>query len=125
MGFKAAENLSGIQGFVTPNSQAADEDAPIGFQPLDPGTLLGVSDISVASLQDSIRATTLQERAIADFSRAIQLDPGFANAYRDRALAYTMLGKDPEASADVARAVELGVDSNSLNNAIKEVKRLR
>ncbi len=51
------------------------------------------------------------EEAIADATRALELDPNSAFAYQTRAEAYRMLGKYEEAIADATRALE--VDPNS------------
>jgi tetratricopeptide (TPR) repeat protein len=43
-------------------------------------------------------------RAIADYSEVIRLNPRFANAYANRALAYEELGDQARAAADRAMA---------------------
>jgi tetratricopeptide (TPR) repeat protein/O-antigen ligase len=66
------------------------------------------------------------ERAYEDLSQAIILSRGGdARAYYNRALASTALGRDAEASVDLERAVELGVDRNTLTAAIEEIKKQR
>ena len=52
-------------------------------------------------------ARTEYDQAIADFSKAIELNPRYAAAYNDRAVAYTNKGDYQRAVADVTRAVEL------------------
>jgi tetratricopeptide (TPR) repeat protein len=47
------------------------------------------------------------DRAIADYTRAIELDPKNLSAYNDRGVAYTSKGDYERAIADVTRAVEL------------------
>ena len=47
-------------------------------------------------------------QAIEHLNEAIQLDSRFAAAYINRALAYTLLGRNAEAERDVERAAELG-----------------
>ena len=47
------------------------------------------------------------QRAIEDFDKAIQLDPGYAKAYYNRGLAYRRLGQHTKAEADYARACSL------------------
>ena len=59
------------------------------------------------------------------YSRAILIDPLYADAYADRALAYTLLAKDKVAKVDSDRAVELGVDRVELEGAIQELKKER
>ena len=45
-----------------------------------------------------------------------------AGAYRGRALAYTLLGKDPEAQQNADRAIKLGIDATAMGNAIEGMK---
>ena len=47
------------------------------------------------------------DRAIADFTEAIEIDPKHVSAYNDRGLAHTSKGDYARAIADVTRAVEL------------------
>ena len=47
------------------------------------------------------------DRAIADFDRAIQLDPESANTYNDRGAAYAMKGDYDRAIADLDKAIQL------------------
>jgi tetratricopeptide (TPR) repeat protein len=47
------------------------------------------------------------ERAIGDFSRAIELDGSFALAYYNRGLAQERLGDNAAAAADYRRALAL------------------
>ena len=47
------------------------------------------------------------EEAIADYTKAIELDPKDADAYYNRGGAYKALGKTKEAEADFAKAKEL------------------
>jgi curved DNA-binding protein CbpA len=44
------------------------------------------------------------ERAIANFDAAIRLDPGFEQAYRDRAAAFSVTSRFERAAADLAKA---------------------
>jgi tetratricopeptide (TPR) repeat protein len=48
-----------------------------------------------------------QERAIQDYSRAIQADPRFAGAYNNRAWAYHRVGQPDRGLPDADRAVQL------------------
>ena len=50
------------------------------------------------------------EQAIADFSRAIELEPENATAYRGRGVAYNESGDPDQALADFERAIELQPD---------------
>ena len=47
------------------------------------------------------------ESAIADYNRAIELDPGFAEAHYDRGSSFYELGSYEEALADLTRAIDL------------------
>ena len=47
------------------------------------------------------------ERAIADYTTAIQLRPDYAEAYNDRGFAYYLKGDAERAIADYTRAIEL------------------
>ena len=46
--------------------------------------------------------------AIADYTKAIELKPDYAQAYNKRGFAYLMLGPKSKAQADFKRAIELG-----------------
>ena len=64
--------------------------------------------------------------AIAAYSEAIELDPDFAQAYRNRGFSYYRLRKGEEAIKDYERFIELEPDSpvrQSLEDAIREIKR--
>lgn len=56
---------------------------------------------------------------------AIRLDLQNAFAYANRALTYTLLGKDIEAQKDIDRAVELDIDRAELETKIEGFKNLR
>lgn len=47
------------------------------------------------------------DRAIADYTTAIQLKPDYAEAYNDRGFAYYLKGNGERAIADFTRAIEL------------------
>ena len=47
------------------------------------------------------------DQAIADFNKAIELNPSYATAYNDRAVVYANKGDFQRAVADVTKAVEL------------------
>ena len=57
------------------------------------------------------------ERAIDDFSRAIELEPQMARAYSYRAEAYRLIGNTDQAILDATRALQLSGDSKSTANA--------
>lgn len=47
------------------------------------------------------------DRAIADYSKAIELNPQYADAYYNRAIAYQHKGDNDRAAADANRAIAL------------------
>ena len=56
--------------------------------------------------------------AIADFNKAIELNPSFSNAYALRGSAYFMLNNIEKAKEDAKKAAELG--DKRLLNLLKE-----
>ena len=64
--------------------------------------------------------------AVADFDRALKLDPNRAATWAYRGLALLLQGKDAEAERDFARCLELDPDlKTSLASRIDEAKRQR
>jgi tetratricopeptide (TPR) repeat protein len=62
-----------------------------------------------------VAATNKKEKedysgAIADYTKAIQLDPKFAKAYNERGLVYQILKQDKNALADFDRAIQIKPD---------------
>lgn len=57
------------------------------------------------------------ERAIGDFSRAMELEPQMASAYSYRAEAYRLIGNADQAILDATRALQLAGDPKSTANA--------
>jgi tetratricopeptide (TPR) repeat protein len=55
------------------------------------------------------------DKAIADYTAAIQLNPNFATAYYARGCAYRKKGEDATAEKDVAQAKALGYDRHAEN----------
>jgi lipoprotein NlpI len=54
------------------------------------------------------------ERAILDFTTAIQINPNYTEAYANRGLMYTLVEKDAEALQDFNQAAQLGADRANL-----------
>ena len=47
------------------------------------------------------------EKAIADYSQAIRIDPEYATAYNNRGLSYHQLGQDEKAIDDYSQAIRI------------------
>ena len=65
------------------------------------------------------------EAALADYSEAISLAPTDAESYAGRATTAAYLGRDEEADADAARAVELGFNRYLMEAMLAEARRDR
>ncbi len=52
------------------------------------------------------------ESAIADYNKAIELDPAFADAHYDRGYSFYEMGRLEEAVRDSSRAIELNPDDD-------------
>lgn len=55
--------------------------------------------------------------AIADFTKAVEFEPGYAEAYANRGLAYLVQGNEPQANQDFQRALSI---KDELKIAIEE-----
>jgi tetratricopeptide (TPR) repeat protein len=64
------------------------------------------------------------DRAIADFDKAIQLQPDFADAYFNRGLAYYYKGEYDCAIADFKKVLELSQDPQLRQVAEEQLKAL-
>ena len=62
------------------------------------------------------------EQAINNFTRAIELKPGVADMYGNRAVAHAAISEDEKSEADVAEAVRLGAPPGGLSSVIDYVK---
>ena len=60
--------------------------------------------------------------AVSRYDEAIRLDSNIADAYANRALALTFIGRDELALEDIEMTVALGADRASLETAIEEFK---
>lgn len=109
---EAYEYLKAIP-FTPPPEPSAPPTAPT--TPLKPRIYTtGASGAEVAYQAGVEHATQgLYEEAIADFSRAIRLDPDYAEAYRYRGFVYSVLGFELGAESDLAKAKALGLTSES------------
>ena len=76
---------------------------------------LGVAFLSMADF----------EQAINNFTKAIELKPGVADMYGNRAVAHAAIGEDEQSEADVAEAVRLGAPPEGLEAVIDYVKEQR
>ncbi|MFF4291651.1 tetratricopeptide repeat protein, partial [Streptomyces sp. NPDC001633] len=59
---------------------------------------------------DALRVTGRDEEALADYDRALELDPGYAYAYASRGVSLSNLGRHEEGLADLDRALALQPD---------------
>ena len=76
---------------------------------------LGVAYLSMADF----------EQAINNFTKAIELRPGVADVYGNRAVAHAAIGEDEKSEADVAEAVNHGAPPDGLGSVIDYVKAQR
>ncbi len=76
---------------------------------------LGFALSSVGKLEESIKA----------FDESLRLDPNYAVAYANRGMTYAMMGEDAKADADIEKAIELGLDPDSLHEELEGVKSQR
>ena len=66
----------------------------------------GGNALAIASFNQGVENSKLKQndKTIADYTRAIELDPKSAEAYINRGNAYLNMGKKKEAEADFAKA---------------------
>ena len=62
------------------------------------------------------------DKAIADFTKAIEIDPKNASGYHGRALVYRATDKTEKAEADFAKARELGYRPSSQRNGYRSLR---
>ena len=65
------------------------------------------------------------EQAIVNLNRAIELQPGVADAHGNRAVAHTAIGEEEKSDLDVAEAIRLGAPPDGLAAVIDYVKAKR
>lgn len=92
-GFRSAEELISL---IDANSD----------QQSDPISLSSPRDFFIRGLDFAKKAQ--YEKAILDFSKAIELDPKYGKAYMNRGVAYTKSGKSDKAAADFAQCCNIG-----------------
>jgi tetratricopeptide (TPR) repeat protein len=61
------------------------------------------------------------DRAIADFTRAIEIDPKRTDAHVHRGFAYDALGREEDAIADFRRALALDPNDEIANRGLKRL----
>lgn len=100
-----------------PDKAAADFEEAAWLDPYNQEVQfnLGVAYLSMADF----------EQAINNFTRAIELNPGVADMYGNRAVAHAAIGEDDKSEADVAEAVRLGAPPDGLGAVIDYVKKQR
>ena len=76
---------------------------------VSPGLFGWIDDIRLSTLlgADAYSSKGEHDRAIEDYSRAIELDPEYAPAYYNRGNAYSDKGEYDRAIEDLNRAIEL------------------
>ena len=79
-------------------------------RPLDPRDSIGHSFFISVLLARSPGWLGEPDRAIAYFTKAIELDSTYMIAYHNRSVAHRKLGHDVKAAADLARTTELGYE---------------
>ena len=77
----------------------------------------GLADGSVINVEAELRSATADDnRAMADFTRAIALAPGLAAAYRSRGWLYDTTGEHQKAITDYNRAIAIDANNPSAFN---------
>jgi len=64
------------------------------------------------------------ERAIADFDEAVRLDPKYAVAYGNRAIAYKIQGNKAKAITNFEKFITLASDPRLIQIAKQQIKEL-
>ncbi|MEE1774575.1 tetratricopeptide repeat protein, partial [Streptomyces sp. JV181] len=81
--------------------------SPAIYSILLPLALHDALAISFGSRGDAYRKLGRHDEALADFARAVEMDPPYAWAFAGRAAVYEALGRHEEALADYDRALEI------------------
>ncbi len=100
-----------------PDRAAADFEEAAWIEPDDPEVQfnLGTAYLSMGDF----------EQAINNFTRAIDLNPGVADAHGNRAVAHAAISEDEKSEKDVAEAIRLGAPPDGLAVIIDYVKSRR
>jgi tetratricopeptide (TPR) repeat protein len=120
---KAYAGLGDLKAAISDQAKAIRIEPKFADALMDRGTLMretgnfdgAISDFSRVIKLDKNASAYFQRglcyagkddprRAAADFTKVIEMAPGFAEAYRQRALAYSKLGDAAQAQADQATA---------------------
>ncbi len=99
---------------------AAVQDSLYNVARASPGTSAnrasnsGNQSAAIAAFEEGNRIRAgRQEEAIALYTKAIDADPQFAEAYHNRGLSYAEMYDFKNAESDLAKVKELGLDSSN------------
>ena len=89
--------------------------------------MLGCTNPALQYLEQGDTYTDQEQwnEAIGEYSKAIELDPNLAEAYVNRAMAYTFLGMDDQAQADIEQAITLGISRVLIETRVEQAKQMR
>ena len=119
---RAIEKMNRRQEFLRQEVSGVIVDSHVPDNRRPPRLTEGVSEVS-ESVEDSAESfynrglnlvgfggNVRYDRAIAHFTKAIELNPDFANAFHSRAYAYYSIDDYPRAIADYTQAIQLNPD---------------
>ena len=119
---RAIEKMNRRQEFLRQEVSDVIVDSHVSDNRRPPRLTEGVSEVS-KSVEDSAESfynhglnlvgfgnNVRYDRAIAHFTKAIELNPDFANAFHSRAYAYYSIDDYPRAIADYTQAIQLNPD---------------
>lgn len=93
--------------------------------------LIGLRDPSEPSIAEKYNRRGIKyakvgnyERAVAEFTEAVNIYPFIANLYYNRAMAFEELGRITEAIADYKKFIEIGDDARLIESARESIKEL-
>ena len=70
--------------------------------------------LAILSWLRSYKKLGQYQTAINDYTKAIQLDPDYANAYINRGSAYSSLSKNQDAINDYTKAIQIGGSNDAV-----------